>query len=82
MSEQRYKEAERELDGDTFRRMVELKRIGNRAVQQAQEENRERGIPNVYSIRGHIYYERPDGTLTRDDPFLEGEDDPSETTEE
>jgi hypothetical protein len=68
MSEQQYKEAERELDGDTFRRMVELKRIGNRAVQRAQEENRKRGIPNVYSIRGHVYYERPDGTLTLEDP--------------
>jgi hypothetical protein len=71
MSEQRYKEAERELDGDTFRRMVELKRIGSRAVQQVQEENRKRGIPNVYSIRGHIYYERPDGTLTLEDPYPE-----------
>jgi len=54
---------------EAYREMVELKRIGNRAVQQAQEENRKRGIPNVYSIRGHVYYERPDGTLTLEDPY-------------
>lgn len=57
-----------ELRPDTYRRMVELKRIGNRAVRRAQEENRRRGIPNVYSIRGHIYYEQPDGTLALEDP--------------
>jgi len=48
--------------------MVELKRIGNRAVRRAQEENRRQGIPNVYSIGGRIYYEQPDGTLTREEP--------------
>jgi hypothetical protein len=60
---------------ETYREVVELTRIGNRAVRRAQEENRKRGIPNVYSIQGHIYYERPDGTLTRDDPFPDGEED-------
>ncbi|PSQ96765.1 MAG: hypothetical protein BRD55_05680 [Bacteroidetes bacterium SW_9_63_38] len=51
--------------------MVELKRIGNRAVHRAQEENRRLGIPNVYSIGGRIYYEQPDGTLTREEPPFE-----------
>lgn len=39
-------------------------RLGNRAVKKAQEENRKKGIPNVYFINGEITYELPDGTLT------------------
>lgn len=56
------------LSEETYREMVELTCIGNRAVRRAQEENRRRGIPNVYSIRGHIYYEQPDGTLALEAP--------------
>lgn len=57
-----------EIAEETYRKLVELTRVGNRAVRRAQEENRDQGIPNVYSIRGHIYYEQPDGTLTLEDP--------------
>jgi hypothetical protein len=39
------------------------------AVQRVQTENRQRGIPNVYSINGIIYYELPDGSLSREDPW-------------
>lgn len=60
-----------EVSEEAYREMVKLTRIGNRAVRRAQEENRKQGIPNVYSIRGHIYYERPDGTLTQKDPYPE-----------
>ena len=49
----------------------ELVAIGNRAVRDAQEENRRRGIPNVYSINGVLYWELPDGTLSRTDPYPE-----------
>jgi hypothetical protein len=35
----------------------------------AQQQNRQRGIPNVYSINGTIYYELPDGSLSREDPW-------------
>ena len=38
----------------TLHRAAELERLGNRAVHQAQEENRRRGIPNWYSINGHL----------------------------
>jgi hypothetical protein len=46
-----------------------ITRIGNRAVRKAQEENRRKGIPNVYSINGKIVFELPDGSLTTDYQF-------------
>ena len=60
------------LSPETYKRTRELLRIGNRAVKRAQEENRKKGIPNVYSYNGHIYYELPNGELTKENP-LKGE---------
>lgn len=54
---------------ETFEKIQELMRIGSRAVREAQEENRRLGIPNVYSINGILYYELPNGELSREDPF-------------
>ena len=58
-----------ELSPETYKRTRELLRIGNRAVKRAQEENRKKCIPNVYSYNGHIYYELPNGQLTKEDPL-------------
>ena len=58
-----------ELSPDTYKQAHELQRIANRAVKRAQEENRKKGIPNVYSFNGHIYYELPNGELTRENPY-------------
>ncbi|MDE0483972.1 MAG: hypothetical protein OXI67_15440 [Candidatus Poribacteria bacterium] len=52
----------------TYKQARELLRIGNRAVKKAQEENRKKGIPNVYDINGHLYYELPNGELRKEDP--------------
>lgn len=46
-----------------------ITRIGNRAVKKVQEENRRKGIPNVYSINGKIVFELSNGQLTTDSPF-------------
>lgn len=46
-----------------------ITRIGNRAVKKAQEENRRKGIPNVYSINGKIVFELPNGQLTSEYQF-------------
>ena len=54
---------------ETYEKIQELIRIGNRAVRAAQEENRRLGIPNVYSINGILYYELPNGELSRTDPY-------------
>lgn len=37
--------------------VMDIQRIGNRAVRKAQERNRKLGIPNAYSRNGVIYYE-------------------------
>lgn len=50
---------------------VQLRRIGNRAVRKAQEENRRLGIPNAFSRRGKIYFELPSGRITETNPFDE-----------
>ena len=46
-----------------------ITRIGNTAVHLAQEENRRKGIPNVYCINGKIVWQMPDGTISLQDPF-------------
>jgi len=43
--------------------------LANKAVKLAQEENRKLGIPNVYSFKGTMIFELPDGTLTFENPF-------------
>ena len=55
-----------ELSLETHKQALEFLRIGNHAAKRAQEENRKKGIPNVYSFNGHIYYELPNGELTKD----------------
>ena len=57
------------LSLDTYRWARDMLRIGNRAVKRAQEENRKKGIPNVYDFNGHLYYELPNGELTKKDPY-------------
>jgi hypothetical protein len=57
------------FDPGFARQSAEIRRIGSRAVKNAQEENRRLGIPNTYFINGHTYYELPDGTLSLEDPW-------------
>lgn len=49
--------------------MAEFIRIGREAVRDAQEESRRLGVPNVYFINGHTYYELPNGELSLEDPW-------------
>ena len=42
------------VKAEILQKAAELQRIGNRAVQKAQEENRKLGILNWYSIGGVI----------------------------
>ena len=67
------------LSLETHRQARKLLWIANRAAKRAQEENRKKGIPNVYDINGHRYYELPNGELTTEDPYpLSKETDSSE----
>ncbi|MEL6770396.1 MAG: hypothetical protein AAFP18_04960 [Bacteroidota bacterium] len=47
------------LSLDAHREATELTHIGNRAL----------GIPNAYSHHGRLYFERPSGEITNEDPF-------------
>ncbi len=46
-------------------RLLQICRI---AVRKAQAESRAMGVANVYSINGQLYYELPNGEITRTQP--------------
>jgi len=52
-----------------YEMLINFTRIGNRAIKKAQEENRQKGLPNVYSKNKRLYFELPDGTITMKNPF-------------
>ncbi len=58
------------LDKRILQEAAELLRIGNKAVKEAQLENLKKGVPNVYSLNGKIYYQLPDLSITTESPFL------------
>lgn len=41
-----------------------MTRIGNTAVKAAQEENRRKGIANVYVLNGQLVWQLPNGSIT------------------
>ena len=43
-------------------------KIAANATKKAQEENLEKGIANVYSKNGQIYFQLPDGSITQEEP--------------
>lgn len=53
----------------TYKELLEVTRIGNRAVRKAQEENRAKGLPNIYARHKKLYFELPDGTITTKNPL-------------
>jgi len=57
-----------------FEITAEITQIGNRAVRKAQEENRRLGISNVYSKRGYLYYQLPNGEITTEKQNIEQSD--------
>ena len=61
---------QRLLDIDTYERIDDFLRVATFAVAKAQEDSRQKGVPNVYSINGRIYFELPSGELSTIDPFL------------
>ena len=52
----------------------EIQKIGNEAVNAVLKENREKGIPIVFSEYGIIYYELPGGEITTVSPFTKHKD--------
>lgn len=52
-----------------FSYISEIQRIGNAAVQEAQDNLRAKGIPLCFSRNGRIYYEMPDGSIQTENPY-------------
>jgi hypothetical protein len=48
---------------------VEIEKIGNEAIKTVKKENKMMGIPLVFSRNGEIFYELPDGSVTKESPF-------------
>jgi len=46
-----------------YQRASELSTLINDAINKTREENRKKGIPNVFSIEDTIFYEMPDGKI-------------------
>lgn len=57
-------------DLDLYLKGFEISEIGNQAIKKVQKDNKEKGIPLVYSVDGKIYYELPDNTITTKSPFI------------
>jgi len=47
----------------------EIQRIGQEAVQEAQDNLRRQGIPLCFERNGRIYYEMPDGSIQTENPY-------------
>jgi hypothetical protein len=71
-----------QLSAETYETIDRIVRIGNSAVAKAQEESRRMGVPNVYSINGRIYFETPTGGLSATDPYIDGQEKPTELADE
>ena len=56
-------------DISIYQDAFEIQEIGNEAVEEVLKENKEKGIPIVFSKNGIIYYELPDGEITTQSPF-------------
>ncbi|MBM80924.1 MAG: hypothetical protein CMJ78_10060 [Planctomycetaceae bacterium] len=61
---------------DYFAPLVQL---AKRPVRQAQQESRDMGVANVYSINGKLLYEHPNGELRLTKPKGSNDKDDSET---
>ena len=57
------KNGKSKISAETYKKMAEFVRIGNRGVREAQAENHRLGLPNIYSRNGKIIYEMPDGEI-------------------
>jgi len=52
-----------------IQKAAQIAKIGKKAVDAVKTENREKGIPIVFSEDGTVFYELPDGTVTSRSPL-------------
>lgn len=58
------------LTAEKYATIDELVRLGSIAVNDAQNESRRLGVPNVYSINGRLYFETATGEISPSDPGI------------
>ena len=63
-------EVEKLDDIELYQKASFFDKMFNIAVKKAQEENRKKGIYNVYAFNGRLVYELPNGELTYEKPLL------------
>jgi RNA-splicing ligase RtcB len=49
---------------------IEIIKVANKALKDAQKRSLENGVPNVYSKNGQLYFQLPDGTITQEIPQM------------
>lgn len=59
---------EAETSKDTSDHFDHIIQLGRQAVRDAQQQSRDLGVANVYSINGKLYYELPNGELSLSSP--------------
>ena len=70
------KEVDTLSDTSIYLKLRDILRIARQAAHAAQLENERYGIPKIFSRKGIIYYEYPDGRITTERPemFERGEE--------
>ncbi len=58
------KEVKRLKNEQRYVELTNIIRIGNTAIKQAKEENKEFGIPETFWMKGKIYYVLENGEIT------------------
>ena len=58
------KEVKRLKDEQRYVELTNLIRIGNTAIKQAKEENKNFGIPETFCREGKVYYALQNGEIT------------------
>ncbi|MBC8111840.1 MAG: hypothetical protein H7Y04_12335 [Verrucomicrobia bacterium] len=56
-------------DLETYQMAALYVNLFGKAVKEAQDEIRKRGLPIVFSKNGKIYYELPNGEITTENPL-------------
>jgi len=64
------KEVEKIANDSLYLELRQVLRIANQAASKARAENLKYGIPRIFSRKGTLYYELPNGKITTQQPEI------------
>ena len=64
------KEVEKIANDNFYLELRQVLRIANQAASKARAENLKYGIPRIFSRKGTLYYEFPNGKITTQPPEI------------